>query len=78
MALHKFEIELDTPDDGYDVIVEKIWEFGEEGATLFSSNYRTFLSVCLDRSTLSEALLYSLHYLNDKSIPVKAVTAPKG
>jgi hypothetical protein len=78
--MHEFEIELDVsvfePEE-FDNLSEKLWELGEEGALLHGNGSRSFLSVHLERSSLSEALIYTLSYLQNKSVPIKSLTAPK-
>lgn len=83
--IQEFEILVETPsdltDEAFDAcleaLTENVWELGEEGALVGSSDGQISITVHIDRPTLSDALLYTLSYLKDKKVPVKAVTAPK-
>jgi hypothetical protein len=77
---YEFEIDLDVPPpdlDAFAELAEDLGVLGEEGGELIGDGDRVYLSAYIDRPTLMEALLYALHYLQDKHIQIKSVAAPK-
>ncbi len=80
MTTIEFQVNIDVPAldlDAFADLAEHLGEIGEEGLELCSDGELVYLAGSLDRPTLSEALLYTLHYLHDKNVPVKGVTAPR-
>jgi len=71
------DLDASAEDSAFDALAEQIRELGAQGAGLSACDSRVYLSVYLDRPSLGEALLYTLHYLHDKGVLIKGVSAPR-